>query len=56
MKRRYRMPSNVREALRRQQHDDGVDDKIHQERQRKRWKDIGKLLVFVLFHALTNGR
>lgn len=54
MQRRYRMPSSVRDALRRQHHD--VDDKIHQERQRQRWKDIGKLLVFVLFHALTNGR
>ena len=54
MQRRYRMPPSVRDALRRQHHD--VDDKIHQERQRKRWKDIGKLLVFVLFHALTNGR
>ena len=48
------MPPSVREALRRQHSD--VDDETHQERQRKRWKDIGKLLVFVLFHALTNGR
>lgn len=54
MQRRYRMPSSVREALRRQQSSN--DDTIHEERQRQRWKDIGKLLVFVLFHALTNGR
>ena len=54
MRRRYRMPQSVRDAVRRQQAP--PDDSAHQDRQRARWKDIGKLLVFVLFHALTNGK
>ncbi len=54
MQRRYRMPSSVREAVRRQQ--GSKDDTLYKERQRQRWKDIGKLLVFVLFHAIFNGR
>lgn len=54
MNRRYRMPLSVRDALRRQ-HSDQTDT-IHEQRQRQHWKDIGKLLVFVLFHALTNGK
>jgi hypothetical protein len=54
VKRRYRAPSSVREALRRQQ--SPPDDQSHQKRQRARWKDMGKLLVFILLHALTNGK
>lgn len=54
VERRYRAPLSVREALRRQQ--SPPDDQSHQKRQRAWWKDIWKLLVFVLFHAITNGK